>query len=477
MVMTNISQDLLSIVFGPDSSGDAPEERARTSTRLFVRSQIQLAFDNPRAKGRRINAAEALDNFGWDTLEQLAYHDAVPIVIYEGEPGLTIEKRREQLGLTTDQLAHASGVSKDIIINAEKGIRAIPIRDLENIARFLSLDENQLGLQPDAGGDASLGVRLREVGGDLNANITKFSPSLVTGLSEAAWVIRKQVGLMKALDPDGINSPRKFGIIPDDNFNYPTWRHGGNLARKTREKLGLTPTQPIENLKEIIETRLAIPVVQAALPERFAGATIANGGQARGIVLNLQGLNTNVWVRRNTLAHELGHLLWDPRERLNQLRVDEFEELNRSPYVKGKDPVEIRANAFAVEFLAPQAAVRELFNTADCDQNGIMSVMDTYGISFTAAKWQIANSLNLDPGDLDVTGVDMQPSIEWMARENYTADYFPIAETPISRRGRFSKVLIDAFERDLISLDTVASCLGVPLERVNLAIEKIKSLF
>ena len=62
MALENVRD--LDLVFGPESAGKTARERAQTSTRLFVRSQVQLAEDSPEAKGHRLSAWEALQTFG-----------------------------------------------------------------------------------------------------------------------------------------------------------------------------------------------------------------------------------------------------------------------------------------------------------------------------------------------------------------------------------------------------------------------------
>ncbi len=86
------------------------------------------------------------------------------------------------------------------------------------------------------------------------------------------------------------------------------------------------------------------------------------------MAINTQGLNGNVWVRRFTMAHELGHLLWDPDQRLQSLRVDTYRDLEEDPVQRpGLDPVEARANAFAIELLAPQEYVLKVFDLTGMD--------------------------------------------------------------------------------------------------------------
>jgi Zn-dependent peptidase ImmA (M78 family) len=225
------------------------------------------------------------------------------------------------------------------------------------------------------------------------------------------------------------------------------------LAAKTRDYLGLGTKNPVSSIKRLIEVTLGIPVVQQKLADRFAGATIANG-RDRGIVVNEQGQNSNVFVRRMTMAHELGHLLWDPDDQLNQLKVDQYDDLRTD--VEGgakKDPVEIRTNAFAISFLAPPEGVRliasENANAADI----LDMVIQTYGISATAAKYHIRNVTGQDVSAIPTRGL---PSDEWIAAENMTIDWFPLKDTPISRRGRFPVLVARAFRSGLISGDTAS---------------------
>src|SRR5262249_7312640 len=131
-----------------------------------------------------------------------------------------------------------------------------------------------------------------------------------------------------------------------------------------------------------------------SLNKKFAGATIANG-KDRGIAINELGMNANVWVRRMTLAHELCHLLWDPDEKLDRLKVDDYEDID--PAKDKIDPVEIRANSFAVDFLAPREAVRSIYSSLGDAKKAIGEVVHKYGISVTAAKYHVRNATGAEP--------------------------------------------------------------------------------
>ena len=150
-------------------------------------------------------------------------------------------------------------------------------------------------------------------------------------------------------------------------------------------------------MRELVEYRLGIPVIQVELPAAIAGATISTNGRG-GIVLNTRGANTNVWVRRTTLAHELAHILFDPEVKLAGVRVDSYEQLKRRVMEEGEmgpsqDVVEQRANAFAVEFLAPRGAVKQLVpDVAQVSSDAIGQVMSRFGIGRSAARFHVGNA-------------------------------------------------------------------------------------
>ena len=64
-------QLILDAVFGGDSTGNTPEERAASSKVRFVRSLDQIAFDSESATGRKLSAAYALDAYASDPTASL----------------------------------------------------------------------------------------------------------------------------------------------------------------------------------------------------------------------------------------------------------------------------------------------------------------------------------------------------------------------------------------------------------------------
>lgn len=445
-------------VFGPESRGDTPEDRAASSLRRFVRSQSQLSPERPAATGPRLTARWALKQFGYAALREAADEGASIISANLDEPARSFRDQRERLELTIEQVARASMLPASDVRRAEQPGAISPVRRLQALAQTLGLDDEQLGMRPNGGADQQLAVRLRTL--RQAGQSVRLSPSLVLKLAEAAWTISRQNTLALELDavPDVL---KRFDT--SDDYQAPVWRRGYDLAERTRVLLNLDPLAPIASVRALIDS-LGIPLVQAEMGMVFAGATVVNGGD-RGIVVNTEGDNQNVWVRRMTLCHELGHLLWDPPTRLRRLHVDRYDDL-RTAESGGGDEVEARANAFAIALLAPREAVLEIIKRGKSPTDQIVELMTRYGIGGTAAKYHIANVSRGWGAEVDTRNVASSqlplPDDHWTANENWTADYFPVASVPISRRGRFSGLVASAVSLGLISIDTAASWLRAP---------------
>ena len=210
-------------------------------------------------------------------------------------------------------------------------------------------------------------------------------------------------------------------------------------------------------MRDFCERLLGIPIVQCELPNEIAGATILNGN-SRGIVVNTKGSNQNVWIRRATLAHEIGHLLWDPKGRLGSLCVDNYIGIE-SDARSVPDYIEQRANAFSVEFLAPLGGVFQTFKLHSDSRDGLRAVMERFGVSFAVARYQVwhAHDRSFPIETLQVE--DNTPTPDWVGRESFTTDFFPIRETPVNRKGLFCGVVRKAEAENLISEDTAATYL------------------
>ena len=476
------SPEMLRAIFGEHEAGLPIEEIAKQSRQKFVRGKYEIAFydQGSTATGHVLTALEAYHTFGLDILEEAAEYGSAIILRKRGAIESSLKVRREGLGLSRQSVARAArGLLPTEVKTAETDASDIPIQSLERIAFTLGLDESKLAFHLTSGADEGLAVRLRTLHAEPDIDSVSLSAGAVLTLAEAASIIRVQSQLQAALG----TMPSYFKFAPNSDYGYRdnlAYRIGYRLAEQTRARLGLADN-PIYSMRELVEETLGIPVIQARMPDRIAGATVAvkdnDGYEYRGIVLNTVGQNENVWVRRITLAHEIGHLLHDPEDKLDKAKVDSYDANDRDPEIGATDYVEQRANAFAIAFLAPNGAVRELAQEPTSGDS-VSKVMRTFGISRTAAQFHISNSWYRQypiPRVYDIP--ETWPSDEQKAAENFSTDYFPIENTPTQRRGRFAGIIVAAYDQRLISDHTVAAYLNCGLDDFYDSAEELRGLY
>lgn len=460
-------------VFGP-GTGSTLEERARQSSRVFVRSLDQLAFERPGLTGssaRRLTAQEALGAYGFDKLSEVAAEGSAALARTADAAGHPLRERRIQLGLEPRTIARRAGVTEEEVVACEES-RRIGLRTYERIGRALSLDERQIAVSREPVGNAEVAVRLKTIGAEFGA----LGPLAVSTLAEAAWVAATQLRLQKALgfrvEHHGLETSANYG-----SPGYPAYEWGYLLAAEARQKLGIGPDTPIPSLRELVEEKFQIPLIQCELGETIAGATIEVDA-GRAIVVNTSGRNRLFFIRRATLAHELGHLLFDPAPKLERLRVDEYTEFELAVQ-QSADPVEQRANAFAVEFLAPGNALVQYFRAT----GDLAKTVAEYGLGPTATRHQLRNASQggvvADGRSFPAQNTDewRQLFSDWEGRESFAVDYPAIPTLRASRAGRFCALAVRAAEDGIVSWDTAAEWLESNIATVRGARDILKDLF
>lgn len=470
---------LLRKVFG-DTNASTPEDAARRSTRSFVRGRNQIGLYDPdrTPTGRIISAFEAFSAYGFDVLEEAIDYGSALLLKYPNAAGDALKRQREALGLDRKAVCRiVDGVSINDLKRIENGAaNDIFLSAIEKIAFAIGLDENQIAFQKHSM-VTSVAGRLRTMQyTSPGAGISTLSAKAVIRLTEAASVIRTQISIQSSL---GL-AARTRDLEPSDDYGTditPAWRVGYELAEQTRRNLSLADDEPVSSMRELVEHTLGIPVVQTELPTKIAGATISvelGQNKYRGVVLNTLGANERPLVRRATLAHEVGHLLFDPDQHLDKIHVDSYDKLDSDPET-GNDRVEQRANAFAISFLAPVETIRDQITPPFIEQH-VIDTVSRYGISVTAARLHLNNAhyRNFDVPNLESSLFDRD---KWRVAEDFGLDFFPIQETPIARRGRFSYFVVKAWEQKLISASTAASYLNCNEEVIRDKASTILSMF
>lgn len=413
----------------------------------FIRSQDSIAIYEGRGSGKILTAWEAYKLFSQKVFQQIYDKGAAAIVASPDEPSKTLKERRAILNISEDKLADELGCSVSDIEKAESAAVLNPIHFISKLARKLGIDDAKLSFWPNAGGNDALAVRLKEIG--RSSDSFGFYDTLK--FTEASWVAKKQSELASWLK---LSFGRMNLFQEKDSFygdsHYPAYKYGYYLAQKTRDILSLGD-EPIDSMWRFCSS-LGIPYICTELSHAIGGATIA-AGDLRCIVSNSQGNNSNEWVRRVTIAHELAHLLWDPHEQLLSLKIDSYKNITEDGTTLS-DYVEQRANAFAAEFLIPSSSIR--FQKKDEATNEyIRYVMEKCGVSFHTAFYHLRNTDKIDKNE-QVEYVSPAPTEEWRIKEAYTEYFFPYSTTPIAKRGLFSAYVAKAYQLKMLTIESAS---------------------
>ena len=487
----------LKFVFGEHEPGLTEEQIALMSNVKFVRGNHEIsvyeAERNPT--GHVLTAWEAYTTFGLDVLEEAVEWGGGIILSERKAIETSLRNRRTDLGLSAQSVAQAADVSPADVEQAEKKAWDVPIQVLERIAFALGLDESRLAYHPTAVADDGFAARLKNLQSETpyTPDEVHLSEDSALKIAEATSVVRVQSRLQELLGMRSLAAE----FEPDANYgssrSNPAWKVGYSLAEKARARLGLEAT-PIASMRALVEDELGVPVIQTSMQENIAGVTVAvtgtDGRERRGIVLNINGQNRDMWIRRATLAHGIGHLLYDPEDRLEKARVDSYAANDRNPESPSWDYVEQRANAFAIAFLAPLDAVRKMSNplvnppiaaenisaflvpldavrkmsnppvNPPIAAENIARVMRTFGISHIPANFHAVNA-NYGEYAAPTTHISgANPTDEQKEAEDFAAKDFPIPSAPIQRRGKFAGIVAEAYMQRYISEQTAAAYLN-----------------
>ena len=413
----------LRFVFGSEIGGPDWEDAVKGCGWRFVRGGSQLALyeESRKPTGHVMTAWEAWTAYGRDIIDEAIEYGSAVLIETKGAVESCLSHRREELDISRHVLARSVGMREQDVLSAETAARHVPIRTLQKLAFGLGMDERMLSFRSDCGADPALAVKLRAVrayGGGSPVRISEADPALAVktegcsaygggspvriseedavNLAEAASVARVHTRLRGWLGSSGSGAELAhsddFGNESGPEPGASARQAGYRLAADLREKLELGG-RPVESMRDLLADELGVTVVWTELSPAVAGATFTSadhdGSQFRGVVLNSGGENEDVWTRRVNLARELGHVLFDPDDRLRNLLVHGIltgEPLDSVPV----DSVDQRADAFALAFLAPQDEVQRIASLP-VDGVKVGQVMQRFGMCEAAARRRIVS--------------------------------------------------------------------------------------
>lgn len=265
---------------------------------------------------------------------------------------------REQLGITQNELATRSGINRSTIAQIESGkYKDLTISKLINISSALNISLSYLLEADQEPAEQRILFRAKE----------RLNPQ---DINQISWVIYALYPKYKALL--NIAHKEKTGyFLP--SYNLPvesiSTRNENiiHIAEKERNSLKISSEKNYQ-LKSVLGKYFDIYEIPFNSKD-ILGFVILNNSQHRPLIIINHLINPN--QKRFILAHEYGHLLFD------RDKISDIIELSQDSNIN--DPIEIRANHFAAEFLIP---VKDIYlHTDKINEAGLAFLMNHYGVS------------------------------------------------------------------------------------------------
>jgi Zn-dependent peptidase ImmA (M78 family)/transcriptional regulator with XRE-family HTH domain len=256
--------------------------------------------------------------------------------ITQEELGRRIRSAREGCGLTQEQLGEMVGLSRLAVGQIEGGNRSVSSIELDRIAHAVA----------------------RDIKSFLSEDFVEQDPLAALFRSEAALAeqaeLRRALQDSLALGREMTNLERLLGVdraqlrtasyeLPAAKSKWDAIQQGQRVASDERQRLGLA-FAPVGDLVEILESQ-GIRTGMVSLPDNISGLTLWDSKIGIFVVTNR---GHSALRRRFSFAHEYAHVVLD-RDRAGAIsRAEDRADL-----------LEVRANAFAAEFMMPAEGVRQ----------------------------------------------------------------------------------------------------------------------
>lgn len=249
--------------------------------------------------------------------------------------GRNVKKAREAAGLSQEELAELLGVSRATLSAIENGHIAIDSAKLLAAARVLGRPVSEFFRDEE---DA-LVLLYR---GATEATAPPAARSAFERFSKAYRELEEIVGVADSQLPPPDYSASPGAESRPDSFAV-------QVAASERQRLGLSERDPIVNVFQLLEEQGVRIFRYQVEHEEVLGISAFSPKYGPCILLN--AANT---IERQifSLAHEYGHLLMHRRY---------YQSSEPSAGLDKEHPMEIMANHFAANFLAPAAGLRDVF--------------------------------------------------------------------------------------------------------------------
>jgi Zn-dependent peptidase ImmA (M78 family)/DNA-binding XRE family transcriptional regulator len=353
--------------------------------------------------------------------------------------GIQLQKARELIQLTPEEVALEIGVTSQEIVNWEQERLKPNLKQLEDLARLYGREIDYfLRVTPLPPKDIEFrgkpGQHLKDLSKETKIILARFDELCRSALEFETLLNRKLVATLPKFMKD--DPPKKAAKILRERFN--------------------ANDSPLSDLRDHLENE-GVRIFELPIPrEAFSGFSLWHNEYGPCILLNA----TEPKGRRNfTLAHELAHLVYSDGSTICFIpsRVEVF--------AKG---LEYKANELAIEILLPESGTGEDFKKRNISYfpstKELSQMALRWGVSIQALGYRLENLGLIDKG---VTDKIVENKLLYFKR--------PKIPTWKRRLGkRFVENSIEAYKANLISVGRLSHSLRIPIRKAMEIVEQQK---
>jgi len=258
------------------------------------------------------------------------------MTVTQEELGRRIREAREACRMTQDDAAKHIGVSRPTFVQIEAGKRSVSSLELDKLAYLFGRDIREF-VANEFQQEDSLTALFRA-----QASVAG-EPKVLDKLRECMALGRELTNLERLVGIDRDLSAVASYPFPVPKARWEAVQQGQRLAEEERRRLGLG-FAPLPDMTELLESQ-GVRTAMVELPNDVSGLTLSDRNVGLFVVAN----DVHHYLRRRfSFAHEYAHVVAD-RGRSGLISQTSARD----------DLIEVRANAFAANFLMPEDGVRQ----------------------------------------------------------------------------------------------------------------------
>jgi Zn-dependent peptidase ImmA (M78 family)/DNA-binding XRE family transcriptional regulator len=352
--------------------------------------------------------------------------------------GAQLQRARELLQLTPEEVAQELAVNPEDIIDWEKGESKPNLKQLEYLAKLYGREIDYFLRDTPAPPEK---IEFRGKPGQSLRNLSKEAKIVIARFDELCRT---------ALEFESLLSKKQEVRLPRFNESDPP----DVVARSMRRKFDVGE-KPLPDLRNHLEEQ-GVRVFELPVPEDFfSGFSFWHSEYDPCILLDAKESKG----RRNfTLAHELAHLVYTHGSSLCYIPI-KFREITG---------LEFKANQVAVELLLPELGVAEDFrkrNLSRTPSEKYLAPIAYYkwGVTIQALGYRLENLGLIEKGHIDTL---FEPKPHYRGKKGPRT---PGWEKQLGKR--FVETSIEAYQKGIISIGKLAHTLQIPIEK---AMDKVE---